>query len=75
MEINISLIVALIISLSQILKNFGLDKRYIPIFNIGVGMFIGSFYLTDNIKVNLMYGLICGLTASGLFDLTKFLKK
>lgn len=72
---EISIIVSVIIAMSEIAKNLGLNKKYIPLLNIILGSIGGIFYLNNDFKTNLMWGLVAGLTASGLFDLTKIIKK
>jgi hypothetical protein len=74
--VEVSLLVAIILSLSEILKRYKyIPKRFIPLFNIVVGIGAGVVFLDGDLKTNILHGLIVGLTASGAFDLTKVLKK
>lgn len=64
--------VALIIGLVEILKGFGLEKRWIPLFDLGFGLISGIFVygiaqgygLLDGIVL----GIALGLSACGLFS-------
>ncbi|MDA2645022.1 holin, partial [Bacillus cereus] len=40
-----------------------------------LGITLGVLFLSQDIKVNLFQGMIIGLSASGLFDHTKIVKK
>ncbi|HDR7719154.1 holin (plasmid) [Bacillus albus] len=73
--IEITAIIGGVVGLSQIAKTNGLQKKYIPIFNLTLGIMLGVLFLSQDIKMNIFQGMIIGLSASGLFDHTKILKK
>ena len=75
MDINIGIIVGILIALSEFLKKLGLEKRLLPISNILFGIIGGFVYLEGEVEMRILYGILAGLTASGVFDLTKIFKK
>lgn len=75
MFIDIGIIITCIVGISEGFKTLGLNKRFIPLINSVMGMGLGYLFLNSSIKENLLFGLLCGLSASGLFDQTKILKK
>ncbi|HDR8183750.1 TPA: holin [Bacillus thuringiensis] len=73
--IEITAIIGVVVGLSQIAKTNGLQTKYIPIFNLTLGIMLGVLFLSQDIKMNIFQGIIIGLSASGLFDHTKIMKK
>ena len=75
MDINLGIIVGILIALSEFLKKLGLEKKLLPISNVLFGIIAGFVYLEGEVKIRILCGIIAGLTASGVFDLTKMFKK
>ncbi|WJE51105.1 holin [Bacillus cereus] len=73
--IEISIMIAVVVGLSQIAKTIGLQTKYIPLLNLTLGIVLGVLFLPQDLKMNVFQGIIIGLSASGLFDRTKILKK
>lgn len=73
--IEISVIIAVVVGLSQIAKTIGLQTKYVPLLNLTLGIVRGVLFLGGDIKTNVFQGIIIGLSASGLFDHTKIIKK
>ncbi|KAA0784630.1 MULTISPECIES: holin [Bacillus] len=73
--IEITAIIGVVVGLSQIAKTNGLQTKYIPILNLTLGIMLGVLFLSQDIKMNIFQGMIIGLSASGLFDHTKIMKK
>ncbi|MBY0039181.1 holin [Bacillus cereus] len=73
--IEITATIGVVVGISQIVKTTGLQTKYIPLFNLTLGITLGVLFLSQDIKVNLFQGIIIGLSASGLFDHTKIVKK
>jgi len=71
---EIALLIAVVVGLTEIIKQFGVDKKYLPIASLILGVLVGVFYLGGSLEENIMYGVIIGLSASGLFDQSKILK-
>jgi hypothetical protein len=64
--------VAVIIGLAEIIKRMGLDNRYIPMVDLGLGLASGIFvygYMMElGIAQGIMLGIALGLSACGLFS-------
>ncbi|EEM02290.1 Holin [Bacillus pseudomycoides] len=56
-------------------KMLGLQTKYIPLLNLTLGILLGVLFLPFDIKMNVFQGLIIGLSASGLYDHSKIIKK
>ncbi|EEK70047.1 hypothetical protein ABH963_003824 [Bacillus sp. RC55] len=73
--IEITVMIGVVVGLSQIAKTTGLQTKYIPLFNLSLGIMLGVLFLSEDIKMNIFQGMIIGLSASGIFDHTKIIKK
>lgn len=73
--IEITAMIGVVVGISQIAKTTGLQTKYIPLFNLTLGITLGVLFLSQDIKMNLFQGMIIGLSASGLFDHTKIVKR
>ncbi|PED08605.1 holin [Bacillus pseudomycoides] len=73
--IEISIMIAVVVGLSQIAKTIGLQTKYIPLLILTLGIVLGVLFFPQDLKMNVFQGIIIGLSASGLFDHTKILKK
>lgn len=73
--ISLAVIIGIVVGLSQIIKTIGLQTKYIPLLNLTLGIVLGVLFLDGEIKTNVFQGIIIGLSASGLFDHTKIIKK
>ncbi|MEH6979130.1 MULTISPECIES: holin [Bacillus] len=73
--IEISVMIAVVVGLSQVAKTIGLQTKYIPLLNLTLGIVLGVLFLPQDLKMNVFQGIIIGLSASGLFDHTKILIK
>jgi len=73
--VEVSVIIAVVVALSQVAKMLGLQTKYIPLLNLTLGILLGVLFLPFDIKMNVFQGLIIGLSASGLYDHSKIIKK
>lgn len=73
--VSLAVIIGIVIGLSQITKTIGLQTKYVPLLNLTLGTVLGVLFLDGDIKTNVFQGIIIGLSASGLFDHTKIMKK
>ena len=73
--IEITAMIGVVVGISQIAKTTGLQTKYIPLFNLTLGITLGVLFLSQDIKMNLFQGMIIGLSASGLFVHTKIIKR
>ncbi|MDM5191140.1 holin [Bacillus hominis] len=72
---SLAVIIGIVVGLSQIAKTIGLQTKYVPLLNLTLGIALGVLFLGGDIKTNVFQGIIIGLSASGLFDHTKIIKK
>ncbi|MEK4578265.1 holin [Bacillus sp. FSL R12-0074] len=72
---EITVMIGIVVGLSQIAKTIGLQTRYVPLLNLTLGIALGVLFLSQDLKTNVFQGIIIGLSASGLFDHTKIMKK
>ncbi|HDR7258754.1 holin [Bacillus cereus group sp. MYBK71-2] len=73
--VSLAVMIGIIVGLSQIVKTIGLQTKYVPLLNLTLGIVLGVLFLDGDIKTNVFQGIIIGLSASGLFDHTKIMKK
>lgn len=74
--IEITVIIAVIIGLGQILKQVGVPNKFLPVISLVLGIIGGVFFGgAETMEGNIMTGLMIGLSASGLYDQTKIVKK
>jgi len=70
--IDIALLIAVVIALTEVAKRtFRVDKKYLPLLSLGLGIIAGIVYLDGSVKDVILQGIIVGLSASGLFDQSK----
>ncbi|MFB6649233.1 holin [Bacillus toyonensis] len=73
--VSLAVMIGIVVGLSQIVKTIGLQTKYVPLLNVTLGIVLGVLFLDGDIKTNVFQGIIIGLSASGLFDHTKIMKK
>ncbi|MGW6150779.1 holin [Bacillus mycoides] len=73
--VSLAVMIGIVVGLSQIAKTIGLQTKYVPLLNLTLGIVLGVLFLDGDIKANVFQGIIIGLSASGLFDHTKIIKK
>ncbi|ADY19661.1 holin [Bacillus cereus group sp. TH43LC] len=73
--VSLAVMIGIVVGLSQIVKTIGLQTKYVPLLNLTLGIVLGVLFLDGDIKTNVFQGIIIGLSASGLFDHTKIMKK
>ncbi|MBC9786762.1 hypothetical protein H1S01_20445 [Heliobacterium chlorum] len=68
-----SVIVAVLIAAGQFAKMY-VDSKYVPLVTMALGIIAGAFYMpSDTLSAGIFNGIIVGLSANGLFDMTKIL--
>lgn len=72
---SLAVTIGIVVGLSQIIKTIGLQTKYVPLLNLTLGIVLGVLFLGGDITTNVFQGIIIGLSASGLFDHTKIMKK
>jgi len=74
--VDFSMMVGIVMGVSQLLKKTGLNTQIIPIFNVLVGMLLSILCMDLSLMESLQQGLLIGLSASGVYDVcTSFKKK
>ncbi|PFR46492.1 holin [Bacillus cereus] len=73
--VSLAVMIGIVVGLSQIVKTIRLQTKYVPLLNLTLGIVLGVLFLDGDIKTNVFQGIIIGLSASGLFDHTKIMKK
>ncbi|MGH1288688.1 holin [Bacillus toyonensis] len=73
--VGLAVMIGIVVGLSQIVKTIGLQTKYVPLLNVTLGIVLGVLFFDGDIKTNVFQGIIIGLSASGLFDHTKIIKK
>lgn len=75
-EITDVVVVAVIIGLVQLVKQLAwVQEKYMPLLSVVLGIIAGFVYFEGEVAVKVMYGIILGLSAAGLFDQTKIVTK
>ncbi|WP_312498309.1 holin [Bacillus luti] len=72
---SLAVMIGIVVGLSQIVKTIGLQTKYVPLLNLTLGIVLGVLFLNGDIKATVFQGILIGLSASGLFDHTKIMKK
>lgn len=72
LEINGAVLIPLILGLVEIFKGLGVQKKFLPLISLALGLLAGIFYVYPNeLKSGIIFGLMLGLSASGLYSGTK----
>jgi hypothetical protein len=73
--IELGVLIAVLIGVSQVAKGLGLSAKFIPALNLVLG--IGAGFLVSDLSIaeSLITGAIIGLSASGLYDQKKIVTK
>ncbi|PIC63454.1 hypothetical protein CSV79_11710 [Sporosarcina sp. P13] len=69
MEITDVLLIPVIVGLVDALKGYGVEKRWLPVVSVLLGVGGGVLYLfPENWKLGVLSGVILGLSAGGLYS-------
>lgn len=68
-------LIAVICGMTQVIKNLGIDAKFLPVANILMGIILGVSFYEGTMQEKVFFGLVGGLSASGLYDQTKIFKK
>ncbi|MEC1716584.1 holin [Schinkia azotoformans] len=74
---EIAIIIAVVIALTQLIKKLDLmPVKYLPALSLLLGIMAGYFYVdVPTVAEKIMFGLMIGLSAAGLFDQSKIITK
>ncbi|MBC9786388.1 hypothetical protein H1S01_18190 [Heliobacterium chlorum] len=66
-----TIIIGLIVALGQLAKGY-MEPKYIPAISLVLGVIAGLFLIpADTIQTGVVNGLMAGLSACGLYDVSK----
>jgi hypothetical protein len=68
---EITSLIAIVIALTQLVKNAGIEGRYTPFVSLAIAITLALFFTEGPLKFQLMNGILMGLSASGLYDAVK----
>jgi len=72
MVLDITILIALTIGIVEVIKGFELDKRFLPIVAIVIGLVASIISnIGGDIIMNIFTGIGIGLASCGLFDFGK----
>ena len=73
---DIALIIAVVVALTEMIKKTDkVSNKYMPAISLVLGLIASILYIDGTVNEQIMYGLMIGLSASGLFDQTKIITK
>ena len=74
---EIAILVAVVLAMTEFVKRLDLvPVKYVPAVSLTLGLLAGIFYVdAATIQEKIMYGLMIGLSAAGLFDQSKIVTK
>lgn len=75
MLVEIGVIIAVLVGISEIAKKLNLPVKYVPLMNLLLGIVCGFFVVDAPVFEQVITGAIIGLSASGLYDQKKIVTK
>ena len=74
---EITIIIAVVLALTELIKRLSfIPVKYLPAASVFLGLFAGIFYVdVATMQEKIMFGLMIGLSAAGLFDQSKIITK
>ncbi|MFO1445286.1 transposase [Bacillus sp. Bva_UNVM-123] len=72
-----AVIIAVVLALTELVKRLEwIPVKYAPVVSLVLGLLAGLFYVdVQTLQEKIMFGLMIGLSASGLFDQSKMITK
>jgi len=72
MQFQYGTLVAAIIAINESFKSLGLPSRFIPLVSVILGILASHFFVHEETIPNMVFiGVLLGLSANGLFDISK----
>ncbi|MEH7122128.1 hypothetical protein V7127_02665 [Bacillus sp. JJ1773] len=74
---EIAIIIAVVLALTELVKRMDwISVKYVPVVSLLLGLLAGIFYVdVATLQEKIMFGLMIGLAAAGLFDQSKIVTK
>lgn len=72
-----AIIIAVVLALTELIKRLGfMQAKYLPAVSVLLGILAGIIYVdVATYQEKIMFGLMIGLSAAGLFDQSKIVTK
>ena len=68
---SVAILTAIIVGLSEILKNVGVKSKWIPVANLVMGVVFSFVFVDAAWHQLILTGIVVGLSASGFYDNSK----
>ncbi|EJQ92810.1 MULTISPECIES: hypothetical protein [Bacillus cereus group] len=65
--IEITVMIGIVVGLSQIGKTIGLQTKYVPLLNLTLGIMLGVLFLDGDTKANVFQGIIIGVLVQKIY--------
>ncbi|MDF2879270.1 MAG: hypothetical protein K0S30_2366 [Clostridia bacterium] len=63
------MLIPVILGIVEVLKNIGLPQRFCPIAALGLGVLLGTIYLSEgDYKRGILMGIYMGLSSVGMYS-------
>ncbi|GAA0313854.1 hypothetical protein GCM10008967_00440 [Bacillus carboniphilus] len=74
---EIAIVIAVVIALTEFVKKMDIiPVKFLPALSVLLGLIAGLFYVdVATLQEKIMFGLMIGLSAAGLFDQSKIVTK
>ena len=74
---EIAIVIAVVLVMTEFVKRMGIvPEKYLPAVSLVLGIMAGLFYVdVATMQEKIMFGLMIGLSAAGLFDQSKIVTK
>ena len=66
--LGIAVLIAFTVGITEVIKRLGLPSKFSPLVSLIVGIGLAILALTDTMTNKIITGIMCGLSASGLWD-------
>ncbi|WP_102274111.1 holin [Cytobacillus massiliigabonensis] len=74
---EVTIIIAVVLAITEFIKRLSfIPVKYLPAASVVLGLLAGIFYVdVATMQEKIMFGLMIGLAAAGLFDQSKIITK
>jgi len=66
--LGIAVLIAFTVGITEVIKRLGLPSKFSPLVSLIVGIGLAILALTDTMTNKIITGIMCGLSASGLYS-------
>lgn len=67
-EAKIAVLTVILMGILEVIKELGLNKKFVPAMSLGLGILIGIVYSGFDVREGVFVGAIIGLSAVGLYS-------